>query len=126
GAAEAGTPFGWPVLWTMIAVFAAPIAWGRRNEPAAGLALALAASAIGMEASFLVVSIASDLRYHLWSMAASALALILLVGGVPVRRGALLIIAISLAAIVAAGLYTRSTLPSAPATYRAMIDTRTG
>ena len=47
GAAEAGTPLGWPMFWTFLAVVAAPIAWGRRNEPAAGLALALSASAIG-------------------------------------------------------------------------------
>ncbi len=125
GAAEAGTPLGWPIVWTFLALIAAPVAWGRRNETAAGLALALAGSAIGMEASFLVVSIASDLRYHLWPMAASALALILLCDGRPVGRGARFA-TLALCAIVVGGHYTRSTLPTAPATYRAMIDTRTG
>jgi hypothetical protein len=125
GAAEVGTPLGWPIVWTFLALVAAPIAWGRRNEPAAGMALALAGSAVGMEASFLIVSIASDLRYHLWPMAASALALILLADGTPVGRRARFATLV-LGAIVAAGLYTRSTLPTAPTTYRAMIDTRTG
>jgi hypothetical protein len=125
GAAEAGSPLGWPIVWTFLALAVAPFAWARRNEPAAGLAVALAGSAIGMEASFLVVSIASDLRYHLWPMAASALALILLAGGTPIGRGAR-VVALALGAIVAAGIYVRSTLPTAPTTYRAMIDTRTG
>lgn len=126
GAAEAGTPLGWPIVWTFIALVAASIAWERRNEPAAGLALALAASAIGLEASFLVVSIASDLRYHLWSMTASALALVLLADGTPLRRGPALVAGVALAAIIAGGCYTRATLPTAPATYRAMIDQRSG
>ena len=125
GAAQAGSPLGWPIVWTFLALVVAPFAWARRNEPAAGLAVALAGSAIGMEASFLVVSIASDLRYHLWPMAASALALILFAGGTPIGRGAR-VVALALGSIVAAGIYARSTLPTAPTTYRAMIDTRTG
>lgn len=123
GAAEAGTPLGWPMFWTFLAIVAAPFAWARRNEPAASLALALAASAIGLEASFLLVSIASDLRYHLWAMTASALALILLADGFTVSRGRAGLLLLALAALVAAGLNSRAKLPTAPATYRAMIDT---
>jgi len=122
GAVEAGTPLGWPIAWTVLALVAAVIGWGRRNEPAAGLALALAASAIGMEASFLVVSIASDLRYHLWSMAGSALALILLADGTDLRWRRLIIVAVGMGAIIAAGLHSRTTLPRAPGSYRAMIE----
>ncbi|MEO6248785.1 MAG: hypothetical protein ABIO85_09445 [Sphingomicrobium sp.] len=124
GAAEAVTPLGWPIVWTFLALAAAPFAWARRNEPAAGLALALAGSAVGMEASFLVVSIASDLRYHLWSMTASALALTLLADRAAARRGTGVLVVVLLTAIIAAGLHSRATLPRAPATYRAMIDTR--
>jgi hypothetical protein len=126
GGVEAGTPLGWPMPWTILAVVAAAVAWARRNEPAAGLALALAASAIGLEASFLVVSIASDLRYHLWSMAASALAWILLAGTVrPSRWRAALLVA-GLGAIIAAGLHSRATAARAPGTYRAMIESGSG
>ena len=123
GAAEAGTPLGWPMFWTFLAVVAAPFAWARRNDPAAGLALALAASAIGLEASFLIVSIASDLRYHLWAMTASALAVILLASGFRLSRGRAGLLLFALAGLVAAGLNSRASLPTAPTTYRAMIDT---
>lgn len=122
GGAEAGTPLGWPIVWTLLALVVVPVAWGRRNESAAGLALALAGSAVGMEASLLVVSIAADLRYHLWPMAASALALILLADGPPIRRGPGMLAVLALVGVVAAGLYARSTLARAPATYRAMIE----
>ena len=85
-AVEAGTPLGWPILWTVIALLLVPLAWGRRGESAGGFALALLASALTLEASFLVISIASDLRYHLWPMAASALALILLSDSISLKR----------------------------------------
>jgi thiol:disulfide interchange protein len=39
-----------------------------------------------MSASFAVVSIASDLRYHLWSMIAAALALILMIDARALER----------------------------------------
>ena len=126
GAAEAGTPFGWPLFWLFIALVVAPIAWTRRNEPAAGLALALAGSAIGLEASFLVVSIASDLRYHLWAMTAAALAAILIAQGFSLSRGRAGLLLLALAALVAAGLNSRASRPPAPATYQAAIADRTG
>ena len=84
-AAEAGTPFGWPIGWTVIALLILPLAWRRRAEPAGGLALALLASALGLELSFLVVSISSDMRYHLWPLAASPLAVILLADSIQLR-----------------------------------------
>ena len=72
------TPVGWPVAWLVLALallWAAPRAEGAQ----AALGRALALSAAVMSASFAVVSLASDLRYHLWSMIATSLALILLV-----------------------------------------------
>jgi hypothetical protein len=71
------SPLGWPIAWLAVA---AGLLWaGRPSADAqAGLGRALALSAVWMSASFLLVSIASDLRYHLWSMVAAALALILL------------------------------------------------
>ena len=126
GAIESGTPLGWPILWFAVAILTAPLAWSRRNDPAAHLTVALCLSSIGLEASFFVVSIASDLRYHLWSMTASALALIFVVDGTPAIRGRVIAAVLVLAAIIAAGAYSRHNLPIAPATYRAMVDSRTG
>jgi hypothetical protein len=119
---EAGTPLGWPILWTFVGLMLLPIAWHRRAEPAGSLALALCASALTLEASFLVVSIASDLRYHLWSMTALALSLILLADGslIASRRRATLSAAV-LALLIAGGLFTRATLPTAPEDYGGMI-----
>jgi len=74
----AASPLGWPVVWL---VAAGGLLWAGRGltDSQARLGLALAASALCMSASFALVSIASDLRYHLWSMVAAALALILLI-----------------------------------------------
>jgi len=123
---EASTPLGWPIVWTAIALLLVPAAWRRRGEPAAGLALALLASALALEASFLVISIASDLRYHLWPMAASALALILLSDGLALNRRSSMISGALLVIVTAGGLIARSTLPPAPDTYEDMIQARSG
>jgi hypothetical protein len=125
-AAEAGTPLGWPIVWTLVAVMLLPLAWRRRMEPNAGLALALLTSAITLDASFLVISIASDMRYHLWSMTASALALILLSADIRLRSRPALAAGGLLALVIAAGLWTRATLPEAPSTYQAMIHAASG
>jgi hypothetical protein len=125
-AVEAGTPLGWPILWTLIALLLLPAAWRRRSEPAGGLVLALLASALTLEASFLVISIASDLRYHLWPMAASALALILLSHSISLNRRSTMTCAALLALVIVGGLITRSTLPKAPGSYEEMIQARSG
>ena len=125
-AVEAGTPLGWPIMWTVIALLLAPIAWRQRAEPAGGMALALAVSALTLEASFLVVSIASDLRYHLWPMAASALAAILLSDRIaPTRRSAILP-GVLLALVAGGGLIARAALPQAPGTYAEMVKAPSG
>jgi len=103
-----------------------PLAWRRRGEAAGSLAFALVASALTLEASFLAISIASDLRYHLWPMAASALALILLSDRIVVRsRGAVASLAL-LACIAAAGVFMRMSLPPAPSSYEEMIRAPSG
>jgi hypothetical protein len=125
-AAEAGTPLGWPILWTAVALLLVPAAWRRRTEPVGSVALALIASALTLEASFLVISIASDIRYHLWSMTASALALILLWDDLRLSRAQAIASAAVLALVIAGGLITRSTLPPAPDSYEAMIAAPSG
>jgi hypothetical protein len=125
-AAEAGTPLGWPILWTFGGLLLLPIAWVRRREPHGGLAFALLASAIVLEASFLVVSIASDLRYHLWTIAAVPLALILLSRSLRLSRPAWFGSALLLAIVIAGGLGARATLPAAPSEYEAMVQAPSG
>ncbi|KQS01340.1 hypothetical protein ASG11_16775 [Sphingomonas sp. Leaf357] len=119
GAWVAETPVGWPIMWIVVAggvMFAARSSTG----PARDLAVALAISALVLEASFAVISIASDLRYHLWAMIASALAAVLMAGYALPRR-ALWIGGGALALVVAAATAARIALPPGPATYDGML-----
>jgi hypothetical protein len=82
------TPLGAPVVWL---VFLCGIGWtllGTAPQPARELGLALACSALLLTASFAVVSIASDLRYHLWLIIAAGLGALALAGcdGIARRR----------------------------------------
>jgi hypothetical protein len=75
------TPLGWPIVWIALAlglVFAA--------RGVAGLAMPLALSAALYGGGYLVLSVASDLRYHLWTMLAAGLAFALVADAVPRRR----------------------------------------
>lgn len=125
-AAEAATPLGWPIVWTLIAVFALRPARARRGDPAAALALALLASALALELSFLAISIASDLRYHLWPMTASGLAVILLSDDFRPRRKDWIAAVAALALVIAGGVAERASLPPAPDSYEGMIHAASG
>jgi hypothetical protein len=117
----AASPLGWPIVWIVVALCVVAIACATPRTVIRDLALALAVSACALEASFAVVSIASDLRYHLWPMLASALAAILTASeGVPRRlaRGC----GAALLVVMAAGLIARAVLPSPPPRYAAMLD----
>jgi hypothetical protein len=121
-AAEAGawlaeTPLGWPVLW-----FAAALAALALARPEQSLAATLALSAVLLEASFALVSISSDLRYHLWPMLATGIAWALIARAPPrwdrVSRSAAGLIFV----VAAAGLAARVALPPAAGSYAAMLD----
>jgi hypothetical protein len=118
---EMGTPLGWPIVWTALAFILLPLAWYRRNQAEGSLAFVLLASAIALEASFLVISIASDLRYHLWPMTASALALILLSDRIRLKSWEWVAASAALAAVVGGGVAARNLYPPAPDSYDAMI-----
>ncbi len=118
-AVQSTTPLGWPIVWTLVATGLLPIAVRRRNDRVGRLALAIVVSALTLEMSFLAVSIASDLRYHLWSMTAAALALILLAPRIERRHW--IAGAAVLALVIAGGLTTRAIWPRAPDNYAQMV-----
>ncbi len=114
----AETPVGWPIAWIMVAGGVLFVA-RRTSGPARDLAVALAVSALALEASFAVISIASDLRYHLWPMIAAALSAILIVHRAQRRDVALAGAAFGI--VVGVTIVARLALPLGPLTYRAML-----
>ena len=114
-------PPAWPIAWIVIAVTGLWVALRRPRGPLRDLALALAVSALSLEASFAVVSIASDLRYHLWPMLATALMAISLLAEGPVPRRALVAGGGALTLVIAIGAIARIMLPQAPDGYEAML-----
>ncbi|MEX6820727.1 hypothetical protein AB2C74_34035, partial [Pseudomonas aeruginosa] len=62
------TPLGWPIAWIVVALIGLAMSVSRARDSVRDLATALLVSALALEASFAVLSIASDLRYHLWPM----------------------------------------------------------
>lgn len=115
------TPLGWPVAWVAAALCALVVALRRTATPRRDLALALLLSALLLEASFAAISIASDLRYHLWSMVATALALTMLCADGAVPRRAWWAGAAVLGIVLAVGIAARATLPLPPQTYTGML-----
>ncbi|MBO9576872.1 MAG: hypothetical protein J7494_14155 [Sphingobium sp.] len=113
------TPLAWPVVWIVLALWALAHARALPSGPRRDLALALLASALCLEASFAVLSLSSDLRYHLWAMLAVALAWALLPLP-PMRRSFVPLAALAL--ILLTGLATRTTLPPASTDYGAMLQ----
>ncbi|MBN8820211.1 MAG: hypothetical protein J0I80_15985 [Sphingomonas sp.] len=102
-------PIGWPICWVVAALLALWTAMKRPGDDIAELALALAGSTLMLEASFGIISIASDLRYHLWPMLAAGLALLLMVDRLD-RRAAWIASAV-LALLVASGASVRLMSP---------------
>ncbi|GAA0313070.1 hypothetical protein GCM10009087_24060 [Sphingomonas oligophenolica] len=117
----AETPLGWPIAWIVVAVTGLWIAARRPASPLRDLALALAVSALSLEASFAIVSIAADLRYHLWPMVGTALMAVLLLAERSPPRRPLIVGGGVLALVLLAGTAARMTLPRAPADYSAML-----
>lgn len=104
------TPLGWPVVWLVLSL---GLVWAARDAESAQARLgrALAASAAVMSGSYALVSIASDLRYHLWSMVAGALALALLADARAVPRARLRLLVAPAVAVALVALVARYTAP---------------
>jgi len=114
------TPLGWPIAWIVVAITALAVSLSRPRDPVRDLATALLVSALALEVSFAVLSIASDLRYHLWPMIATAVATVLLADRPPPRR----LFAIGARAfllVVGSGIAARALLPQPPQTYAGML-----
>ncbi|WP_240047635.1 hypothetical protein [Sphingomonas panacisoli] len=115
------TPLAWPIVWLALAMVTAIVALRRPRSPLRDLALALLVSGLALEASFAAISIASDLRYHLWPMMAAALASVLvLADGAPSKR-AVQLGGAALAFVVVSAVASRIILPPAPDTYAGML-----
>jgi hypothetical protein len=112
----AASPFGWPILW--LAAAAAALWAARRNVDS--IAFALALSAATLEASFALVSISADLRYHLWPMLATSLAWVLLAGAPLPRRFRWIALAMG-GVLLVAGAAARLALPPGGDSYAAML-----
>jgi len=74
------TPLDWPIVWIALAlglVILAP------RLPSRGVVLPLALSALLYGSGYLVVSVASELRYHLWTIIAALLAAVVAAADLP-------------------------------------------
>ena len=119
-AAIVETPLGWPIAWIVVAITALATCLSRRRDAVRDFATALLVSALALEASFAALSIASDLRYHLWPMIATAVAVVLLADRIPPRR-TLTIGGGALILVIFGGLAARATLPLPPQSYAGML-----
>lgn len=114
-------PLAWPILWTVAALWGV---WNAGHRPAGAprdLAMALFVSTLFQEASFTLLSISSDLRYHLWAMFATALGWVILWRrGEPLRARRIAMLAMAL--LILSGAIARFTLPPAPARYSDLMN----
>ncbi len=117
----ADTPLGWPIVWVALALAALIEALCRAASPLRDLALALLISSLALEASFVAISIAADVRYHLWPMIAAGLGAILLVADARPARRMLVASSVTLALVIASAIAARAILPPAPSGYPEML-----
>jgi hypothetical protein len=117
----ADTPLGWPIVWLVLALGALVEALRRAASPSRDLALALVISALALEVSFVAISIAADLRYHLWPVIAAALGAILLVAEARPARRVSVTSGLALALVITSGIAARAILPPAPSSYPEML-----
>ncbi|WP_159754740.1 hypothetical protein [Sphingomonas sp. 8AM] len=117
------TPLGWPFAWIVAALLLLGVAYRTPESVVRRLALGLLSSALALEASFAAISIATDLRYHLWPMLATALAAVLLVDRLPSRRTTILVTGIALV-VGAPALLARITFADPPPDYDRLLHWR--
>lgn len=104
-------PFVWPVTWLVWGGFVLAFISRENPSPTVQLAKVLLVSALGYSCAYLLVGVATDMRYHYWSLMSvlvgTLLVLPLLAQGLR-RRSALLLGAIGATALaVSIGVATR-------------------
>lgn len=82
----AATPLGWPIFWMALAAGLSAIA---PRLPSRGLIVPLALSSLLYGLGYGVVSVSSELRYHLWTMLAAMVAACVAAADLPQARGVL-------------------------------------
>jgi hypothetical protein len=75
--AAAQTPAGWPIFWIGVALAALLAGISAKVRPEV---LAIAASAFAYGMGYLIVGVATGIRYYFWTMTAAALAAVLVIG----------------------------------------------
>lgn len=101
------TPLGWPSWWLAVAAGALILA---PPLPSRGLIVPLASSSFLYGAGYLVLSVASEMRYHLWTIAAALVAAVIAaaeIGRAPVSRRRLVLAALPATVVALAGLAWR-------------------
>ncbi|HEX7741364.1 MAG TPA: hypothetical protein VF442_02830, partial [Sphingobium sp.] len=114
-------PLAWPILWIVAAIWGLWNAWRRPSGGRRDIAIALFLSALFQEASFTLISISSDLRYHLWVMLATALGWVMMWrSGVSIRATRLALM--TMAFVLLSGGVARVTLTPPPAHYHDLMN----
>jgi hypothetical protein len=100
-------PTGWPALWLALALAGL---WASRSAPQGPertLAQALLLSSAAGGLSYALVSVASDLRYHLWTILASGLGIVVLWSAGGVRRRELTVLLAAALLVIGPGTAAR-------------------
>jgi hypothetical protein len=71
----ASSPLGWPIVWIAVALGVLILAPGRASQR---ITVPLAVSSLFYGSGYLVVSVASEIRYHLWTIIAAFIAAVFL------------------------------------------------
>ncbi|MDB5691206.1 MAG: hypothetical protein JWO81_269 [Alphaproteobacteria bacterium] len=114
GTIWAELPPAWPAFWLALGAVAL---WPAARAPAGpdrNLALALLLSACCGGFSYALVSVASDLRYHLWTMLAAPVGIVLLAASGAIRRRHWAAFAAAAAAVTLVGFAGRLLLTPLP------------
>jgi hypothetical protein len=103
----AATPLYWPAFWYVLGFGMLWPALSMAEGAARRLAFCLIPSSLALSSSFLLVSISGDLRYHIWSMIAVALASTLVVADRSTSQKRLLIVMAIAVLVALVGLVAR-------------------
>jgi hypothetical protein len=108
---SANTPLGWPIAWLALALGLLILSPSLPTR----LIVPLALSALLYGLGYGVFSVASELRYHLWTMLATAVAAVIagadLWGGAPVSKRQCLIAGLPLGAVLVLSVTWRLIVP---------------